>query len=120
MEVIIFPLSLLPGVIVSLYIQLFLVPAIAWHEDRRKWLGDQPRTERKINEGKDPIISWSTGYDELQVRLMATNEPFSGPIPLQEMVKFLVDIWQDNASLIRTLSYTAILADSLIKTKPID
>ncbi|RVW39108.1 hypothetical protein CK203_084118 [Vitis vinifera] len=27
--------------------------------------------------------------------LLSTNEPFSEPIPLTEMVDFLVDIWQD-------------------------
>ncbi|XP_031383309.1 uncharacterized protein LOC116197338 isoform X1 [Punica granatum] len=63
--------------------------AIAWHENRRKWIRDQPqRTQRPT---KDQIISWSTTYEEL----LSTNEPFSEPIPLQEMVDFLVDIWHD-------------------------
>ncbi|KAK4766195.1 hypothetical protein SAY87_007837 [Trapa incisa] len=64
--------------------------AITWHENRRKWIGDQPRQSEKSSM-KDPIISWSMTYDEL----LSTDEPFSGPIPLQEMVDFLVDIWHD-------------------------
>ncbi|XVF83050.1 hypothetical protein PTKIN_Ptkin16aG0101300 [Pterospermum kingtungense] len=64
--------------------------AIAWHENRRRWVGDKSQQSRKIS--KDPIISWSTAYEEL----LQTNEPFSEPIPLPEMVDFLVDIWHDD------------------------
>ncbi|KAM7264342.1 hypothetical protein ACFE04_002025 [Oxalis oulophora] len=62
--------------------------AIAWHESRKRWVGDLSETQRME---KDPLISWSTTYDEL----LSTNEPFSEPIPLPEMVDFLVDIWHD-------------------------
>ncbi|XP_021894997.1 uncharacterized protein LOC110812513 isoform X2 [Carica papaya] len=62
--------------------------AIAWQESRKKWVGEQPQQHRMA---KDPIISWSTTYEEL----LSSNEPFSKPIPLPEMVDFLVDIWQD-------------------------
>ncbi|XWS75203.1 hypothetical protein CRYUN_Cryun01aG0065300 [Craigia yunnanensis] len=62
---------------------------IAWHENRRRWVGDKSQQSRKIS--KDPVISWSTTYEEL----LLTNEPFSEPIPLPEMVDFLVDIWLD-------------------------
>ncbi|XP_004309586.1 PREDICTED: uncharacterized protein LOC101294816, partial [Fragaria vesca subsp. vesca] len=61
--------------------------AIDWHESRRKWVGDQ-RLQRKA---KDPIISWSTTYEDL----LSTNECYPEPIPLTEMVDFLVDIWHD-------------------------
>ncbi|KAI4351484.1 hypothetical protein L6164_005850 [Bauhinia variegata] len=63
--------------------------AIAWHEDRRKWVGDKSKYPSKMP--KDPIISWSTSYEEL----LSTNERFAEPIPLPEMVDFLVDIWHD-------------------------
>ncbi|KAK9283355.1 hypothetical protein L1049_011597 [Liquidambar formosana] len=79
--------------------------AIAWHESRRQWVGVQ--SERSQRMLKDPIISsstntwkmtlkifycsWSTTYDEL----LSNNEPFPEPIPLPEMVDFLVDIWHD-------------------------
>ncbi|KAB2598003.1 E3 ubiquitin-protein ligase RFWD3-like [Pyrus ussuriensis x Pyrus communis] len=61
--------------------------AIAWHERRKKWVGNQ-RVQRAE---KDPIISWSTSYEDL----LSTNESFPEPIPLTEMVDFLVDIWHD-------------------------
>ncbi|XP_065871929.1 uncharacterized protein [Euphorbia lathyris] len=64
--------------------------AIAWHESRRKWIGDQSQKSESMQ--KEPIISWSTTYEEL----LSTNEPFSEPIPLPEMVDFLVDIWHDD------------------------
>ncbi|KAF5733725.1 hypothetical protein HS088_TW16G00165 [Tripterygium wilfordii] len=63
--------------------------AIAWHESRRKWVGDQSQHPQRME--KDQIISWSTTYEEL----LLTNDPFSEPISLTEMVDFLVDIWQD-------------------------
>ncbi|XP_044508038.1 uncharacterized protein LOC123227337 isoform X2 [Mangifera indica] len=62
---------------------------IAWHQSRRKWIGDQSQQQPKM--AKDPIISWTTTYDEL----LGNNRPFPEPIPLPEMVDFLVDIWQD-------------------------
>ncbi|KAK6137900.1 hypothetical protein DH2020_028358 [Rehmannia glutinosa] len=63
--------------------------AIAWNESRRKWIGNV--SQRSKRSTKDPIISWSTTYEDL----LSTHEPFSEPIPLPEMVDFLVDIWQD-------------------------
>ncbi|XP_059289028.1 uncharacterized protein LOC132042524 isoform X2 [Lycium ferocissimum] len=63
--------------------------AIAWHENRRTWVGDV--SSRSDRMPKDPIISWSTTYEDL----LSTTEPFSEPIPLTEMVDFLVDIWHD-------------------------
>ncbi|XP_073305325.1 uncharacterized protein [Primulina huaijiensis] len=63
--------------------------AIAWDENRRKWTGNLSQKPKRIP--KDPIISWSMTYEDL----LSTNDPFSEPIPLAEMVDFLVDIWQD-------------------------
>ncbi|CAN0825786.1 hypothetical protein LINGRAHAP2_LOCUS500 [Linum grandiflorum] len=65
-------------------------PALSWHESRRKWIGDHSRKPQRTSI-TDPIISWSTTYEEL----LSTYEPFAEPIPLREMVDFLVDIWQD-------------------------
>ncbi|KAK6156334.1 hypothetical protein DH2020_010582 [Rehmannia glutinosa] len=50
--------------------------AIAWDESRRKWTGDLSQRSPRIP--KDPIISWSTTYEEL----LSTNDPFPNPIPL--------------------------------------
>ncbi|XP_047954652.1 uncharacterized protein LOC125200879 [Salvia hispanica] len=64
--------------------------AIAWDESRRKWVGNAPQRSEDRSM-KDPIISWTTTYEDL----LLTQEPFSEPIPLPEMVDFLVDIWHD-------------------------
>ncbi|GAV58147.1 DUF4050 domain-containing protein [Cephalotus follicularis] len=40
---------------------------------------------------REPIMSWTTTYEEL----LCSTEPFNQPIPLAEMVDFLVDIWQE-------------------------
>ncbi|KAI3748586.1 hypothetical protein L6452_11758 [Arctium lappa] len=49
--------------------------AIAWSEGRRQWIGERSKKPRQMP--KDPIIR------------------FPEPVPLPEMVDFLVDIWQD-------------------------
>ncbi|KAL0547484.1 hypothetical protein IC582_017420 [Cucumis melo] len=36
------------------------------------------------------LCSWSATYDSL----LGNNKPFPQPIPLGEMVDFLVDIWE--------------------------
>ncbi|GAY54516.1 hypothetical protein CUMW_157270, partial [Citrus unshiu] len=51
---------------------------LAWHENRRKWVGDQSQRPQRMD--KDPIISWSTTYEEL----LLSNRPFPEPIPLPE------------------------------------
>ncbi|XP_024991725.1 uncharacterized protein LOC112525717 [Cynara cardunculus var. scolymus] len=63
--------------------------AIAWNESRRQWIGDQSQKSRQTP--KDPIISWSTTYEDL----LSMGNRFPEPVPLPEMVDFLVDIWQD-------------------------
>ncbi|XP_050210973.1 uncharacterized protein LOC126661198 isoform X2 [Mercurialis annua] len=50
--------------------------ALSWHENRRKWIGEQSKQSKTMT--MDPIISWSTTYEDL----LSTNEPFSEPIPL--------------------------------------
>ncbi|XP_076957293.1 uncharacterized protein LOC143632751 isoform X1 [Bidens hawaiensis] len=61
--------------------------AIAWNEGRKRWVGDQSQKPQHLP--KDPIISWSATYEDL----LSTSNRFSEPIPLSEMVDFLVDIW---------------------------
>lgn len=64
--------------------------AISWHENRKKWVGDQSKRSNRVP--KDPIISWSMDYEDL----LSTHDPFPESIPLAEMVDFLVDIWYDD------------------------
>ncbi|KAG0491634.1 hypothetical protein HPP92_004687 [Vanilla planifolia] len=62
---------------------------IAWAAQRSAWVGDQTsKTHRTIRE---PIISWCTTYEDL----LSTSNKFLQPIPLSEMVDFLVDIWHE-------------------------
>ncbi|KAJ1694750.1 hypothetical protein LUZ63_011448 [Rhynchospora breviuscula] len=65
--------------------------AIGWHDMRKKWVGDaNQKTKRRPTE---PIISWwGTTYEDL----LSSSQQFPQPIPLSEMVDFLVDIWHDD------------------------
>ncbi|KAL8218274.1 hypothetical protein R6Q57_021647 [Mikania cordata] len=64
---------------------------IAWNESRRKWVGDHSQRSGRGRMQEDPVISWSTTYEDL----LSNNERFPERIPLTEMVDFLVDIWLD-------------------------
>ncbi|CAM0905856.1 unnamed protein product [Alopecurus aequalis] len=63
--------------------------AVAWAEMRSQWIGDKEKVLKEA--AREPIISWCTTYDDL----LSTGECFSQPIPLPEMVDFLVDIWYE-------------------------
>ncbi|XP_062187418.1 uncharacterized protein LOC133890837 isoform X2 [Phragmites australis] len=62
--------------------------AEAWAEMRKQWVGHQSEVPKKAP--REPVISWCTTYDPL-----STSECFPQPIPLSEMVDFLVDIWHE-------------------------
>lgn len=61
---------------------------ILWKERRQEWVGTRQRP--KAMEPREPVISWSTTYEDL----LATSRPFAQRIPLTEMVDFLVDVWE--------------------------
>ncbi|XP_024364347.1 uncharacterized protein [Physcomitrium patens] len=60
-----------------------------WNQQRSAWVGTQPRPPAR-REPREPAISWNTTYEEL----LSTSRPFAQPIPLLEMVDFLVDVWE--------------------------
>ncbi|KAJ9695342.1 hypothetical protein PVL29_010699 [Vitis rotundifolia] len=62
---------------------------IAWHQRRKEWVGDQSQKPKRVH--KEPVMSWTTTYEDL---LLSTDR-FHQPIPLAEMVDFLVDIWHE-------------------------
>ncbi|KAM1441577.1 hypothetical protein ACFXTO_009673 [Malus domestica] len=62
---------------------------VAWQERRREWVGDQSQKSQRAP--REPIMSWTTTYEDL----LLSTEPFQEPIPLAEMVDFLVNIWQE-------------------------
>ncbi|KAK7277504.1 hypothetical protein RJT34_22518 [Clitoria ternatea] len=59
---------------------------IAWHQMRKEWVGKE--LERPP---KDTIVSL-TSYEDL----LLSSEPFPQPIPLSEMVDFLVEFWHES------------------------
>ncbi|KAH8955767.1 hypothetical protein BDL97_07G003900 [Sphagnum fallax] len=59
-----------------------------WNEQRREWVGTRPRHQPQGS--REPVISWSTTYEDL----LGTSRPFPKPVRLPEMVDFLVDVWE--------------------------
>ncbi|MBA0857142.1 hypothetical protein Goshw_007981 [Gossypium schwendimanii] len=62
---------------------------MTWHEVRRQWAGDRSQKSKRI--AREPIMSWTTTYEDL----LCSTERFQQPIPLAEMVDFLVDTWHE-------------------------
>ncbi|XP_022742337.1 uncharacterized protein LOC111293719 isoform X1 [Durio zibethinus] len=62
---------------------------ITWLEIRRQWVGDQTQKSKRMPQ--EPIMSWTSTYYDL----LCSTELFQQPIPLAEMVDFLVDIWHE-------------------------
>ncbi|CAN8252264.1 unnamed protein product [Cochlearia groenlandica] len=61
---------------------------ILWNQTRQQWLSHgTSQTKSKLRE---PTISWNATYESL----LGMNKRFSRPIPLPEMVDFLVDVWE--------------------------
>ncbi|KAL0762104.1 hypothetical protein Bca101_078254 [Brassica carinata] len=59
-----------------------------WNQTRQQWLASgSSQTKAKVRE---PTISWNATYESL----LGVNKRFSRPIPLPEMVDFLVDVWE--------------------------
>lgn len=63
---------------------------LLWNETRQQWLSNK-RSEKRAQPRK-PTISWNAIYDSLQ----GNNTPFPQPVPLPEMVDFLVDVWEQD------------------------
>ncbi|KAD5802955.1 hypothetical protein E3N88_14315 [Mikania micrantha] len=62
---------------------------LIWNQTRQQWIGDKGSVLRK--KAREPAISWNATYDNL----LGSNKPFPKPIPLPEMVNFLVDVWEE-------------------------
>nr|CAB3504422.1 unnamed protein product [Digitaria exilis] len=60
-----------------------------WEQTRQEWT--EIRSLRpKVKQVREPVLSWNAAYESL----LGSNKPFAQPIPLHEMVDFLVDIWE--------------------------
>ncbi|XP_010543438.1 PREDICTED: uncharacterized protein LOC104816354 [Tarenaya hassleriana] len=60
---------------------------ISWHEMRKQWVGDPSKRTSRMR--AELAISFNATYEDL----LLSNAPFHKPIPLAEMVDFLVDSW---------------------------
>ncbi|KAJ4782349.1 DUF4050 family protein [Rhynchospora pubera] len=65
---------------------------LLWNQTRQQWLANKkPQPPHpSSHHPKEPKLSWSATYESL----LGTNKPFPQPIPLSEMVDFLVDVWE--------------------------
>ncbi|XP_027333204.1 uncharacterized protein LOC113848042 [Abrus precatorius] len=63
---------------------------LLWKQLRQQWIGTK-RSERQTEIRESRISSFAT-YDDL----LGNNKPFPQPIPLREMVDFLVDVWEQD------------------------
>ncbi|XP_038712714.1 uncharacterized protein LOC120006661 isoform X1 [Tripterygium wilfordii] len=61
---------------------------LLWNQTRQQWLGNRKSKEKA--QVREPTISWNATYESL----LGTSKPFPHPVPLPEMVDFLVDVWE--------------------------
>ncbi|GAB4854572.1 hypothetical protein Ancab_023153 [Ancistrocladus abbreviatus] len=61
---------------------------LLWNQMRQQWVGD--KKTRNQTKSQEPRGSWNATYESL----LGTDKPFPQPIPLAEMVDFLVDVWE--------------------------
>ncbi|KAK2351246.1 hypothetical protein QL285_097417 [Trifolium repens] len=64
---------------------------ILWNQTRQRWVGNK-KPESRTQQLREPKLSWNATYESL----LTSNKPFRQPIPLAEMVDFLVDIWEQD------------------------
>ncbi|CAK7356917.1 unnamed protein product [Dovyalis caffra] len=62
---------------------------LLWNQTRHRWVGNK-RSGNQAQLSQEPKLNWNVTYESL----LGSNKPFPQPIPLSEMVDFLVDIWE--------------------------
>ncbi|RVW16800.1 hypothetical protein CK203_013205 [Vitis vinifera] len=68
---------------------LLLAGLLLWNQTRLQWVGNK-RSENQSQQIREPRLRWNATYEGL----LGTNRRFSQPIPLSEMIDFLVDVWE--------------------------
>ncbi|KAI4329334.1 hypothetical protein L6164_021609 [Bauhinia variegata] len=76
---------------------------ILWNQTRQRWVGNK-RSENRAQQLQEPKLStyclclakhlWLCSWNATYESLLGSNKPFTQPIPLAEMVDFLVDVWE--------------------------
>lgn len=61
---------------------------LLWNQTRQNWIRNK-RSDNQAQQIQEPKINWNATYDSL----LGSNKPFRQPVPLSEMVDFLVDDW---------------------------
>ncbi|XP_021298266.1 uncharacterized protein LOC110427153 isoform X2 [Herrania umbratica] len=62
---------------------------LLWNQTRQRWVGNK-KSGNRPRQGREPKLNWNATYESL----LGSNKPFPQPIPLAEMIDFLVDIWE--------------------------
>ncbi|KAI4379271.1 hypothetical protein MLD38_005590 [Melastoma candidum] len=61
---------------------------ILWNQTRQRWIGNK-KLETSVQQPRETKLNWNVTYESL----LGTDKPFPRPVPLSEMVDFLVDTW---------------------------
>ncbi|RLM77877.1 uncharacterized protein C2845_PM12G06020 [Panicum miliaceum] len=61
---------------------------LLWHQTRQQWIGK--RRHNSQSQSQEPKISRNATYESL----LGSSKSFAQPIPLSEMVDFLVMSWE--------------------------
>ncbi|XWS19089.1 hypothetical protein CRYUN_Cryun32bG0101300 [Craigia yunnanensis] len=62
---------------------------LLWNQTRQRWVGNK-KSENRPRQVREPKLSRNATYESLLV----SNKPLPQPIPLAEMIDFLVDVWE--------------------------
>nr|XP_023875695.1 uncharacterized protein LOC111988158 [Quercus suber] len=62
---------------------------LLWNQTRLQWIGSS-RPRNQTQQSQEPRLSWNASYENL----LGTKQPFPHPMPLSEMVEFLVEVWE--------------------------
>ena len=68
-----------------------------WERQRAAWIAAGPAGRRRAGEEEPPpmrrpVLSPDATYDDL----LTSSRPFTKPVPLAEMVDFLVEVWEED------------------------
>ncbi|KAK8353085.1 hypothetical protein V6Z12_A05G134500 [Gossypium hirsutum] len=62
---------------------------IHWNQTRQRWVGNK-KSENQPQQAREPKLNWNATYESL----LGSNKLFPQPVPLCEMIDFLVDVWE--------------------------
>ncbi|KAK6236201.1 hypothetical protein SCA6_011538 [Theobroma cacao] len=72
----------------QLYV-LLIAGLIVWNQSRLQWIGSS-RPRNHTQQSRETGLSLNATYESL----LGTRNPFPRPIPLSEMIDFLVEVWE--------------------------